>query len=192
MGQEKSTVMMGEAERIKVSSLDIIVTMIDQVPYYEIKYKELGKNHYNIGYSSYELANVLAWKDEYFELVENGGKADGFDKGVIGKPLPADSTLNNMKKYELIELLHIAESNHKVLTDAYANAVDTSKCNRCPLMQAAKKVGCEEGDFTDRMITDGYAPDYLEEELYSVLDDNPNGLDMHNLVRDYLEESHEF
>ena len=38
------------------------------------------------------------------------------------------------------------------------------------------------------MITDGYAPDYLEEELYSVLDDNPNGLDMHNLVRDYLEE----
>ena len=47
---------------------------------------------------------------------------------------------------------------------------------------------CEEGDFTDRMITDGYAPDYLEDELYSVLDDNPNGLDMHNLVRDYLEE----
>ena len=47
---------------------------------------------------------------------------------------------------------------------------------------------CEDGDFTDRMITDGYAPDYLEEELYSVLDDNPNGLDMHNLVRDYLEE----
>lgn len=77
MGQEKSTVMMGETERIKVSSLDIIVTMIDQVPYYEIKYKELGKNHYNIGYSSYELANVLAWKDEYFELVENGGKVDG-------------------------------------------------------------------------------------------------------------------
>ena len=47
---------------------------------------------------------------------------------------------------------------------------------------------CEEGDFTDRIIADGYAPDYLEDELYSVLDDNPNGLDMHNLVRDYLEE----
>ena len=77
MEQEKSTVMMGEAERIKVSSLDIIVTMIDQVPYYEIKYKEIGESHYNIGYSSYELANVLAWKDEYFELVENGGKVDG-------------------------------------------------------------------------------------------------------------------
>ena len=71
---------------------------------------------------------------------------NGFDKGVIGKPLTADSTLNNMKKNELIELLHLAESNHKVLADAYANAVDNSKCNRCPLMQAAKKVRCENGN----------------------------------------------
>ena len=71
---------------------------------------------------------------------------NGFDKGVIGKPLPADSTLNNMKKYELIELLHLAESNHKVLADAYANAVNTSKCNSCPIMQATKKVGCENGN----------------------------------------------
>ena len=29
---------------------------------------------------------------------------NGFDKGVIGKPLPAASTLGNMKKYELVEL----------------------------------------------------------------------------------------
>lgn len=26
---------------------------------------------------------------------------NGFDKGVIGKPLPADSTLNNMKKRQV-------------------------------------------------------------------------------------------
>lgn len=47
---------------------------------------------------------------------------------------------------------------------------------------------CKEGDFTDRIITDGYVPDYLEDELYAALDEEPNGLDMHNLVRDYLEE----
>ena len=40
----------------------------------------------------------------------------GFNNGVIGKPLPAN---------------------------AYSNAVNTSKCNSCPIMQAAKKVGCE-------------------------------------------------
>ena len=33
----------------------------------------------------------------------------GFDRGVIGKPLPADSTLNNMKKYQLIEPLDVLE-----------------------------------------------------------------------------------
>ena len=47
---------------------------------------------------------------------------------------------------------------------------------------------CEEGNFTDRIIADGCAPDYLEDELYAALDEEPNGLDMHNLVRDYLEE----
>lgn len=57
-------------ERIKVSHLDIIVTMIDKKPYYEIKYKEIGANHYSVGYSSYKLENVLAWRDECFEVVE--------------------------------------------------------------------------------------------------------------------------
>lgn len=58
---------------------------------------------------------------------------NGFDKGVIGKKLPSDSTLNNMKKSELIELLHIAEHNHSTLAWFYKNACDNSKCNRCPL-----------------------------------------------------------
>ena len=71
---------------------------------------------------------------------------NGFDKGVIGKPLPADSTLNNMKKDRLIGLLHMAEENHKVLASAHVNAVDENKCNRCPLMRAAKEVRCTDGN----------------------------------------------
>ena len=58
---------------------------------------------------------------------------NGFDKGVIGKKLPSDTTLNNMKKSDLIKLLHLAESNHRVLAETYKIAVDTSKCNTCPL-----------------------------------------------------------
>lgn len=69
---------------------------------------------------------------------------NGFDRGVIGKPLPADSTLRNMKKQELIELLHIAEHNHRVLAEVYACATNDNKCNRCPLMQAAKTVRSEQ------------------------------------------------
>lgn len=64
---------------------------------------------------------------------------NGFDKGVIGKKLPSDATLNNMKKSELIELLHIAEHNHRVLAETYHVAVDNSKCNRCPLGRKAGK-----------------------------------------------------
>ena len=59
----------------------------------------------------------------------------GFSEGVTGKPLPADSALGAMKKTELIKLLNIADHNYKALKSAYGNAVDNSKCNRCPLMQ---------------------------------------------------------
>lgn len=59
-----------KTERIKVSCLDIIVTMIGKKPYYEIKYKEIGEDYYHVGYSSYKLENVLAWKDECFEIVK--------------------------------------------------------------------------------------------------------------------------
>lgn len=54
----------------KVTSLEIIVRMIDNKPYYEIKYKKVGEDYYHVGYSSYNLDNVLKWRDECFELVD--------------------------------------------------------------------------------------------------------------------------
>lgn len=56
-------------EKIKVTSLEIIVTGTKDKPYFEIKYKEVGKEDYHIGYSSYDLNNVFGWKEEYFEIV---------------------------------------------------------------------------------------------------------------------------
>ena len=58
---------------------------------------------------------------------------NGFDKGVIGRKLPADTTLFNMRKKDLIDMLHTAEHNHRVLVEAYRIAVDNSRCNTCPL-----------------------------------------------------------
>ena len=58
------------ADKIKVTSLEVIVTGSKRKPYYEIKYKEVGADHYNIGYSSYNLDFVLDWKDKCFELVK--------------------------------------------------------------------------------------------------------------------------
>ena len=55
-------------EKIRVEDIDIIVTNIDK-PYYEIKYKEVGSDHYCIGYSSYILEYVIYWKEHCFEVV---------------------------------------------------------------------------------------------------------------------------
>ena len=65
-----------DVEKTKVESLDIIVTMMEDKPYYRIKYKEVGSDHFCIGYSSYRLDYVLEWKMQYFELVEREAGAD--------------------------------------------------------------------------------------------------------------------
>jgi hypothetical protein len=51
---------------------------------------------------------------------------NGFTMGVIGKKLPSDTTLNNMKKEELIHLLHIAQHNYETLYWFYNNAVNAN------------------------------------------------------------------
>ena len=59
-----------EQEKIKVESIDTIVTMHGDKPYYENKYREVGDKCYHIGYSSYYLDVALEYKEKYFEVVE--------------------------------------------------------------------------------------------------------------------------
>lgn len=60
-------------QKIKVTSLDIVVRVIDGKPYYSLKYKKLGSDYFNIGYSSYSLENVISWRNEYFDMVRVNG-----------------------------------------------------------------------------------------------------------------------
>lgn len=60
-----------KVNKAKVDSLEIIAQMLDNKPYYELKYKLVGKNDYSIGYSSYDLKIVLGYIDEYFEIVKS-------------------------------------------------------------------------------------------------------------------------
>lgn len=57
--------------KAKVDSLEIIARMLDDKPYYELKYRQVGKKDYSIGYSSYNLKTVLGYIDTYFEIVES-------------------------------------------------------------------------------------------------------------------------
>lgn len=75
----------------KVTSLKIIVRMIDNKPYYEIKYKKVDEDYYQVGYSSFNIDNVLKWRDECFEL-------------VYVKTTNADR-IRNMSDEELVEFI---------------------------------------------------------------------------------------
>lgn len=57
--------------KARVNSLEIIARMLDDKPYYELKYRQVGKKDYSIGYSSYDLKTVLGYIDTYFEIVES-------------------------------------------------------------------------------------------------------------------------
>ena len=79
---------------VKVNSLEIIVRMIDDKPYYEVKYREVGKKEYSIGYSSYSLKTVLWFIDEYFEIVESKEQTNA-------------DRIRNMSDEELAEFLSV-------------------------------------------------------------------------------------
>nr|DAW53969.1 MAG TPA: hypothetical protein [Caudoviricetes sp.] len=57
--------------KARVNSLEIIARMLNNKPYYELKYRQVGKKDYSIGYSSYDLKTVLGYIDTYFEIVES-------------------------------------------------------------------------------------------------------------------------
>lgn len=78
----------------KVTSLEIIVRMIDNKPYYEVRYREVGKGDYSIGYSSYDLKIVLDYIDTYFEIVKNDRKTNA-------------DRIRNMSDEELAEFLAV-------------------------------------------------------------------------------------
>lgn len=96
MSEEKINVEEMNEEKIQVESLDVVVFMINGRPCYEIKYKEIGNDYYNIGYSSYNLDFVLEWKEKYFEVLENKAAKD---TAVSGKWIPCSERLPEESDY---------------------------------------------------------------------------------------------
>ncbi len=62
---------MNKTKKERVTDLSIIVQMIKNKPYYEVKYRNIEESDYRIGYSSYDLKTVLEFIDKCFEIVEN-------------------------------------------------------------------------------------------------------------------------
>lgn len=79
--------MMTEAkiEKIKASSAEIIVRGTKEKPYYEIKYFDLSDNEWKIGYGSYKLEFVFAWKEVCFEIVDDESKHKKYINDLISR-----------------------------------------------------------------------------------------------------------
>lgn len=80
--------------KIKVTSAEIVVHGTAKKPYYEIKYQEIGSNHYNIGFSSCKLDFVFQWLKEYFDIVNTDAICD-----------VADDEKTTIRKEFLLEVL---------------------------------------------------------------------------------------
>lgn len=84
-----------QPEKIKVSSIYVIAREHCNKPYYEIRYKEVGNDFYNIGYSSFNLEQVLYWRHRCFEVVsaDEYERRDAKDTNVPGKWIPCSERL---------------------------------------------------------------------------------------------------
>lgn len=83
--------------KLVVDDIEVIVRGIKNRPYYEIKYREVGNDDYNIGFGSYDLNNVIKWKEEEFEVVSE--KAEKETKEVTNEEI--------MEHLEEIELANL-------------------------------------------------------------------------------------
>lgn len=63
-----------KTKKLIVDDIEIIVgdsVFRGDKPYYQIRYREVGKNYYNLGFGSYYLENVIKWRKEEFEVVSS-------------------------------------------------------------------------------------------------------------------------
>lgn len=94
---------------------------------------------------------------------------NGFMQGVVGKKLPSDTTLNNMKKSELIELLHIAQHNYDTLMQYYINAVNA---NIKKIEEYNKEIRDKVLDeFVDRLKIEATQFKHIEDDYYGFISD---------------------
>lgn len=83
-----------KGNKLVVDDIEVIVRGIANKPYYEIKYREVGNDDYNIGFGSYDLNNVLKWKEEEVEVVSE--KEEKETKEVTNRML-----LEHLKEIEI-------------------------------------------------------------------------------------------
>lgn len=92
--------------KVKVEEAEIVVHGTVDKPYFEIKYREIGKKDYNIGYSSYDIRNVFGWLESEFDVV---GKSDDIKKRVLKSLLCARLEMRNKNMLTLSAMTAVVD-----------------------------------------------------------------------------------
>ena len=95
--------------KVKVEEAEIVVHGTADKPYFEIKYREVGKKGYNIGYSSYDIRNVFGWLESEFEVVGKSGMSNGIKKRVLKSLLCARHEMQNKNMLTLNAMTAIVD-----------------------------------------------------------------------------------
>lgn len=87
-----------------VTELEQIFRIVDDKPYFELRYKKVGEDYYHVGYSSFDFHNVLKWKEEWQkEYLKEAWACDlgakSSDKQIPMKPNNIKSILDFSGRY---------------------------------------------------------------------------------------------
>ena len=106
--------------KIKAIDPKIIVNRDVDRPYYSIEYYDTSDNQWHIGYSSYELKNVIEWLDTDFDVI----KADV-------EPVRHGHWVGyETKSYKNSEN-GIAKKYYRCSSCRYFNAIRSNYCPKC-------------------------------------------------------------
>lgn len=108
--------------KVKVEEAEIVVHGTADKPYFEIKYREVGKKDYNIGYSSYDVRKVFGWLESEFEVV--GRSDDDTKRRVLRSLLCARAEMRSKNMLTVDAMITIVD----VLIYLVGNGDSPSNC----------------------------------------------------------------
>ena len=82
------------ANKVRVSSAEIVVHGTKEKPYYEIEYFDLSDNEMHIGFSSYKLDVVFGYLAKYFEIMDDKEESEHMQDYHIGDLISRKAVLN--------------------------------------------------------------------------------------------------
>ena len=109
------------ANKVRVSSAEIVVHGTKEKPYYEIEYFDLSDNEMHIGFSSYKLDVVFGYLEKYFDIVNEENKPEHNQNQIIGDLISQKAVLNILTESRVKDSILCSPAFIEMLTQRIKN-----------------------------------------------------------------------